>query len=242
MISMTTASHLLVPPSAAARERRLTGVVPHLVTVVVLAGLYARVLAPEAGLYGTAAAVSAAWFAAGISAALILHEAAHAVTATVLGRPVRTIHLDYLGGHVEFPADIGPRALLAAILAGPAANLAAGAALGWSWWAAGMPAQSPLELAWVAVAAVNLINGAFNLMPAPDLDGDVAIEAASEWLGASAGLRTAIALLSGTVYALALIAVPVLYAHAVPLVVAWSAGAYGVYVLHACVQRARGRR
>ena len=223
------------------RERLVTGALPHLIMVAVLGVLYSRVLAPEAGLNGQDALVSAAWFAAGLSATLFVHELAHALTATAMGHPVRTVHLDYLGGHVEFPSDISGRALLAAILAGPAVNLAAGASLAAGWWSAGAALSTPVELAWAAVAAVNLLNGAFNLLPAPDLDGEVAIDAALRCAGASAGTHTVIALLAGLATAGALFAVAVVGSASLPVVVSAACGLYGVYVLHTSVQRARGR-
>lgn len=243
-MSIRTAPVSAHVPAAArtTRERLVTGALPHLIMVAVLGVLYSRVLAPEAGLNGQDALVSAAWFAAGLSATLFVHELAHALTATAMGHPVRTIHLDYLGGHVEFPADITPRALLAAILAGPAVNLATGAILAAGWWLTGAPLRTPVDLAWVAVAAVNLLNGAFNLLPAPDLDGEVAIDAALRCAGARPATHTVIALLAGLTTSSVLFAVAALGSATLPVVVTAACGLYGAYVLHTSVQRARGRR
>lgn len=239
--------------SDTAREPLLTGLGPHLGTVTALALLYTVALAPAGGLEGTDRLHSAGLFAAGISATLILHEAAHALTATALGHRTPTVHLGWLGGHVLFPADISPRALLAAILAGPAVNLAAGAALAWAWLASGhtgLAGSTATTLAVAAVAGVNLLLGAFNLAPAPELDGAVALEAAAQWATGSRALARAATAVAGLGYGLALIFGPLLYGvqlarvvqgEHVDAAVAAAIIAYGFSVVHGTVRAARIR-
>lgn len=254
----TTAVPVPAPPRACARERRITGLSQHLVMVATLAGLYTLVVAPVADLSGSGALASGAWFAAAVSATLIGHELVHAVVATATGHRVRTIHLDYTGGWVEFPPTITAWAWLAALAAAPGANLAAGITMGWAWLVntgtepttvlalargdvaleALLAGSTPVTLALAAAAAMNLGVGVINLLPAPDLDGEKALEAALWCLGAPVRVRTATALVAGTGYGLGLIAVALLVEQ-LPLVVAASAGLYGAYVVHAAVQRAR---
>lgn len=248
------------PAVSPARERRLTGVTPHLLMVTALASLFALVVAPVAGLSGPDALASGAWFAAAVSATLIGHELVHAIVAGATGHRVGAIHLDYTGGWVEFPSTITAGAWLAALVAAPVANLAAGLTLGWVWLthtgtasaavlalARGdvaledlLAGATPATLALVAAAAMNLGVGVVNLLPAPDLDGEKALEAALWCLGAPEWARTVAALVVGTGYGLALIAAALLV-EPLPLVITVAAGLYGAYVVHSAVQRARGR-
>lgn len=117
---------------------------------------------------------------------LVLHEAAHTWTADLLGDPQpRALgrvtlnplaHLDPVGSFVlpvglavvgmvplgygrAAPVSgrfLGQRQYVAALAAGPIANLVL-AALLFPWWTEG--------------AVVNLVLGAFNLFPVPPLDG-----------------------------------------------------------------------
>ncbi|GGG68643.1 hypothetical protein GCM10011374_36300 [Kocuria dechangensis] len=225
------------------RERALTGLGPHLVTMTALGLLFLLPARTVAGLEGEAAWHAAGMFAAGLSASLILHELAHAVVSTAGGNPVRSIHLGWLGGHVLFPETITPKALLAAILAGPAVNLILAATLGWTWLNAGvsLAESTPVTFALAAVAAANALLGLFNLMPAHDLDGEVAISAAVEALGAPERLGLTVATIAGLSYACGLLAVPLLLSGVLPTVVMASAGLYGVLVLHQTVTAARHR-
>jgi Zn-dependent protease len=225
------------------RERPLTGLGPHLVTMTALAGLLLLPARAVAGMEGEAAWHAAGMFAAGLSASLILHELAQAVVSTAGGHPVRSIHLGWLGGHVLFPETITPKVLLAAILAGPAVNLILAATLGWTWWRTGVPLadSTPVTFALAAVAATNVVLGLFNLMPAPELDGEVAISAAVEALGAPDWVGVVVATIAGLSYACGLLAVPLLLGGTLPLVVTAAAGLYGVLVLHQTVTAARHR-
>lgn len=181
--------------------------------------------------------------------------------ATATGHPVRSIHLDYTGGWVQFPLTITAGPWLAALLAAPAANLLAGAVLGWVWLArTGTETGAVLALArgegsvesllagstagalaLAAAAATNLGVGVVNLLPAPDLDGEKAVEAALWCVRAPVWVRTGAALVAGASYGAGLV-VAGLLVEGLPVVLAVTAAGYGSYVVHAAVQRARGRR
>lgn len=129
------------------------------------------------------AAGELAWIAV-VFLCVLVHELAHSVTATHLGIRVKDIVLLPIGGASEMerlPDD--PRTELAIAGAGPAASLVlaglalgTSAALGQHWWPPGLMAGSLLgRLGWL-----NVVLGAFNLLPVLPMDGGRLLRAVLE--------------------------------------------------------------
>jgi Zn-dependent protease len=101
---------------------------------------------------------------------VLVHELSHSVVARMFGLPVRAITLHLLGGVSEIekePRTPGRELLIAA--AGPALSLGlAGGGFALVRWA---PLPPVARLLAEALAAANLIVGAFNLLPGLPLDG-----------------------------------------------------------------------
>lgn len=147
-------------------------------------------------------ALLAAWFALVngwrllviVLAAAAVHEAGHWLALRCLGARAAGFRLSVLGAVIETEGVLSYAGELAAVLAGPAANLAAAitlAALGQGRWSAAIGAH--------------LVLCVFNLLPICPLDGGRALEllvswlagpAAGEWAARCLGAATAAALAS----------------------------------------------
>jgi Zn-dependent protease len=99
-------------------------------------------------------------------ASVLVHEIAHGLTALRLGGRVRSITLMFLGGISELEGALPPRCEALVAIVGPLASLAIGGLLlGVAGWVGA--AADPVQL----VGALNVVLGAFNLVPAFPLDG-----------------------------------------------------------------------
>jgi Zn-dependent protease len=113
--------------------------------------------------------------ALGLLLSVLVHEAAHAVSARAFGLNVRRIVADLMGGHTAFDGRTTPWSQGLTALAGPVANLLlAGISL---------PAAIVLDTgvpAYLAqmIAQVNLLLAVFNLLPGLPLDGGQILQAA----------------------------------------------------------------
>lgn len=145
----------------------------------------------------------AAWFAlangwrplATVLGAAAVHELGHWLALRLLGAAVTGFRLSALGAVLE--TDSGRLSYggeLAAVLAGPAANLLAALAL-----------TAPGRGRWPAAAGANLVLCAFNLLPIRPLDGGRALYLLASWAAGPARGEAA-ARWSGTVTAAALAA------------------------------------
>lgn len=144
----------------------------------------------------------AAWFAlangwrplATVLGAAAVHELGHWIALRLLGAGVTGFYLGVLGAVLE--TDSGRLSYggeLAAVLAGPAANLLAALAL--TFLCGGR---------WPAAIGANLVLCAFNLLPIRPLDGGRALYLLAAWLrGPDAGERAALWLGGVTAAALA---------------------------------------
>lgn len=114
-----------------------------------------------------------------VLAAAAVHEAGHWLVLRCLGARAGGLRISALGAVLETEGALSYAGELAALLAGPAANLLAAAvltALGRGRWNAAVGAQ--------------LVLGAFNLLPIRPLDGGRALELLVSWLaGPAAGER-----------------------------------------------------
>ncbi len=105
---------------------------------------------------------------------IIAHELAHSVVAVRSGIPVRSITLFILGGVASISREAerpGTEMLMA--VAGPACSLAIGLACGAAWYAIGGYREEATAyhglLLWIA--SLNVLLGAFNLLPGFPMDG-----------------------------------------------------------------------
>jgi len=152
----------------------------------------------------------AAWFVlangwaplATVLGAAAVHELGHWIALRRLGAAVTGFRVSVLGAVLE--TDSGRLSYggeLAAVLAGPAANLLAALAL-----TALDRGRLPGGGCWFAFIGANLVLCAFNLLPIRPLDGGRALYLLASWLGGPAAGEAAVRWL-GTVTALALAAV-----------------------------------
>jgi Zn-dependent protease len=126
-----------------------------------------------AAAYWAAGALSAVTFLA----AVLAHELAHALTARRFGIPVERVTLWLLGGVTELGHEArSPRAEAAIAASGPATSLALGGAFAGAALLSSGSGLVTATLAWLA--AVNLVLGIFNLLPAAPLDGGRLLRAA----------------------------------------------------------------
>ncbi|MDX6347608.1 MAG: hypothetical protein QOF84_2398 [Streptomyces sp.] len=113
---------------------------------------------------------------------LVVHEAAHALTARRAGIAVRDMTLWALGGMTRMDRPTTARAAFVVSASGPLASLVLGGAV------LGAAAGVQAALGWripVAVlgwlGAMNVVLGVFNLLPAAPLDGGRVLQAALWW-------------------------------------------------------------
>ena len=89
--------------------------------------------------------------------AAALHELGHILCLRRFGAPIRRLRIGVLGAVLETGGTMSYGRELAAVLAGPLANLLAAVLLGW--------------LGYPVSAGANAVLGAFNLLPVSPLDG-----------------------------------------------------------------------
>jgi Zn-dependent protease/CBS domain-containing protein len=131
-------------------------------------------------------------------AGLFAHELSHALVARARGLPIHKITLFLLGGMAQMeeePSDATTEFWMA--IAGPIASgaigfilLALARASGWIPW---RPAQTPGVAILVWLGYINLILGAFNMIPGFPLDGGRVLRAIIWWFTGNADRSTKIA-------------------------------------------------
>lgn len=138
----------------------------------------------------------------GLLASVLCHELAHGLTARRLGVPVTEYVLTLWGGHTAFERGLdrpGASALVAAV--GPLANvvLGVGALVAADFFGGGA------GLGLLAVAYVNLVLAAFNLLPGLPMDGGRLLEALVWRLRGKRSTGTLVAARGGQVIAVAVV-------------------------------------
>lgn len=124
---------------------------------------------------GVGAYVLGVAYAVSLLVSVLVHEGAHAATARAVGLPVHRVVADLWGGHTAYDPRLstpGKAALIAVV--GPISNLVL-AALAWVASVA-VTAEVPGRILF-AMAFVNLLLGAFNLLPGLPLDGGQLVDA-----------------------------------------------------------------
>lgn len=154
------------------------------VTLIVLLVIVGLMYGADIG--GVGALVVVFVVTAAVFASVLVHELGHALVARRFGIPTREIVLHPIGGAamLEREADKPLHELLIAV-AGPLASLAlAGIAFV-------IHQLSPSEL-YIRLAQLNLLIGAFNLLPAFPLDGGRVLRAGlTHWMGRVRATRIA---------------------------------------------------
>jgi Zn-dependent protease len=103
---------------------------------------------------------------------IVIHELAHSVVAKRYQIPVRSITLFVFGGVAQITRDATrPVAELLMALAGPMTSFVLGGVFLFLWWAITAGDSSPLGLVLFWLAWMNIVLGAFNLVPAFPMDG-----------------------------------------------------------------------
>jgi Zn-dependent protease len=169
---------------------------------ILLAAVITALIGPSVGDQrpdlGVAAYGVGVLVALGLLLSVLVHEAAHALSARAFGLRVRRIVADLMGGHTAFDGRMTPASQGLTALSGPVANLLlAGVAL---------PVALVLDSgvgAYLAqtLAQVNLLLALFNLLPGLPLDGGQILLAAVWRLTGSPHRAAVVAGWSGRVIA-----------------------------------------
>ncbi len=143
------------------------------------------------GLGPIAGYAVAAFFAVLLLLSVLVHEAAHALTARRCGFTVQRIVADFWGGHTAYQGgQHRPGQAAAVAVAGPMAN----AALALGGWL--LVQDLDRGVLWLLLTAFTTANGfvaVFNLLPGLPLDGGFLVEALVWRITGSRGLGTLVA-------------------------------------------------
>lgn len=161
---------------------------------------YARVY-PELGAMGYAIGLAVA---VGLLVSVLVHEAAHALSARAFGLKVRRIVADLMGGHTAFEGRTTPWSQGITGVAGPTANLLLAGVL----YAVGLALpEGVTSAALLRLGFINVLLAVFNLLPGLPLDGGQVLMAAVWRLTGSPHTASVVAGWSGRVVAVLVVAV-----------------------------------
>jgi Zn-dependent protease len=193
-----------------------------IVAIVITIG-FAPIVESYLGELGTGVYAVTLAFALLLYGSVLLHEISHALTARAFGLPVRGITLHFLGGHTEIERESpAPGKDMVVSFAGPLVSLAVAGAAGLG---AALVDQDVVEFLFAYLAYANLIVGLFNLLPALPLDGGHMLRAAVWKITGDEHRGTLVAGRAGQVLAIAVLAVPFIFARGYPgtLTLVWAA-------------------
>ena len=155
----------------------------------------------DLGLLGYAVGLA---IAVGLLVSVLVHEAAHALSARAFGLRVRRIVADLMGGHTAFEGRTTPWSQGVTGLSGPLANLV----LAGLFFAVALVLGDGVTGFVVArLAVINLLLAVFNLLPGLPLDGGQVLMAAVWRLTGSAHTASVVAGWSGRVVAVIVVLV-----------------------------------
>lgn len=161
---------------------------------------YARVY-PELGAMGYAIGLAVA---VGLLVSVLVHEAAHALSARAFGLKVRRIVADLMGGHTAFEGRTTPWSQGITGVAGPTANLLLAGVL----YAVGLALpEGVTSAALLRLGFINVLLAVFNLLPGLPLDGGQVLMAAVWRLTGSPHRASVVAGWSGRVVAVLVVVV-----------------------------------
>lgn len=184
-----------------------------LVIAVVITVFFAplvRTLVPETRVSVYLVAFS---FAVLLLLSVLVHEAAHALTARALGYRVTRIVADFWGGHTAYDSTGSTPGRAAAVaVSGPLAN-AGLAAIGYSL-AQAAPSGQVLWLLLTTFTTANAFVAAFNMLPGLPLDGGFLVDSLVWKISGSRGMGTLVAGWCGRV----LVALLAIWALVLPLI------------------------
>lgn len=128
---------------------------------------------------------------------VVIHELAHSLVARVIGIPVKSITLFIFGGVAQIGRDAGrPSGELIMAAAGPFSSFGL-AALFALLWAVARPFNEPATALAGWLAGINLMLGAFNLVPGFPMDGGRVLRSLLWWATGSQSTATRIAITVG---------------------------------------------
>lgn len=153
---------------------------------------------------GTTAYVLGAIVAVGLLISVLVHEAAHALSARAFGLRVRRIVADLMGGHTAFEGKTTPWSQGITALSGPVANVLLAGLL----YAVSLALGDGLAASVLGrLAFINVLLAVFNLLPGLPLDGGQVLMAAVWRLTGAPHTASVVAGWSGRVVAVLVVVV-----------------------------------
>ena len=174
--------------------------------VVVLVYLFAPRFANQAG---TNPYVLAALFVGALYISVLVHEIAHVILARRYRMPVASVTLHLLGGETAIEGESRtPAQEFWTSVVGPLASLAIGAV---AWLVAGGMGDGNAHTVVQAIAAVNVLVGAINLVPGLPLDGGRVFRAIIWGLTGREAIGIKAAAWSGRIFAVLAMLLPIIW-------------------------------
>ncbi|MBI4281916.1 MAG: site-2 protease family protein [Chloroflexi bacterium] len=166
---------------------------------------------------------SAYWWVGSLSslllfASVLVHELSHSLVAQAKGRKLRGITLFFLGGVSEIEeesANPGEEFLVSVV--GPATSFVL-AAVFWVVFIAAPPSSSKVQAVAGYLSFINLVLGAFNLLPAFPLDGGRVLRAVVWKVTGSSSKANVVASTTGSLAGFAFIALGIFFVFAASLI------------------------
>ena len=177
-----------------------------LLMVVVLVYLFAPRFDNQAG---TNPYVLASLFVGALYISVLVHEIAHVILARRYRMPVASVTLHLLGGETAIEGESRtPAQEFWTSVVGPLASLAIGAV---AWLVAGGMSDGNAHTVVQAIAAVNVLVGAINLVPGLPLDGGRVFRAIIWGLTGREAIGIKAAAWAGRIFALLAILLPIIW-------------------------------
>lgn len=158
---------------------------------------------------GTNPYVLAALFVGALYLSVLVHEIAHVILARRYRMPVASVTLHLLGGETAIEGESRtPAQEFWTSVVGPLASLAIGAV---AWLVAGGMGDGNAHTVFQAIAAVNVLVGAINLVPGLPLDGGRVFRAIIWGLTGREAIGIKAAAWSGRIFAVLAMLLPIIW-------------------------------